>query len=147
MKNHLNPTREQFKGMYGLPLDRPVMMLNLLRFREKAVYQDGDPEMGEDVSGAEAYARYSNEATPIFDRLGASQAWIGTPELVLIGDSHADLWDLAFVARYPSGQAFIDMVKDPDYQRAVRHRNAAVLESRLIRCNEEKPGKTFLPGA
>ena len=147
MTHHLNPTRDQFGGMYGLPLDAPVMMLNLLRFHEKAAYAETDPEAGDDVSGAEAYARYSREATPIFSRLGASQAWIGTPELVLIGDSAADLWDLAFVARYPTAQAFIDMVKDPDYQRAVRHRNAAVLDSRLIRCSEKKPGKTFLPGA
>jgi uncharacterized protein (DUF1330 family) len=144
---HLNPTREQFKAMYGLPLDKPVMMLNLLKFRDRAAYAEGDPEHGEDVSGADAYGRYSEEATPIFDALGASQAWIGKPELVLIGDDAADLWDLAFVARYPTAQAFIDMVKDPAYQRAVRHRNAAVLDSRLIRCSEEKPGRTFLPGA
>lgn len=145
--HHLNPTREQFKAMYGLPLDRPVMMLNLLKFRDRAAYADSDPEAGEDVSGADAYARYSQEATPIFDALGASQAWIGKPELVLIGDDAGDLWDLAFVARYPTAQAFIDMVKDPAYQRAVRHRNAAVLDSRLIRCSEKKPGRTFLPGA
>lgn len=144
---HLNPTREQFKAMYGLPLDKPVMMLNLLKFHDRAVYADGDPEFGEDLSGADAYARYSTDATPIFDALGASQAWIGKPELVLIGDDAGDLWDLAFVARYPTAQAFIDMVKDPAYQRAVRHRNAAVLDSRLIRCSEEKPGRTFLPGA
>ncbi len=144
---HLNPTREQFKAMYGLPLDKPVMMLNLLKFRDRAAYAEGDPEQGEDVSGADAYGRYSEEATPIFDALGASQAWIGKPELVLIGDDAGDLWDLAFVARYPTAQAFIDIIKDPAYQRAVRHRNAAVLDSRLIRCSEEKPGRTFLPGA
>jgi uncharacterized protein (DUF1330 family) len=55
-------------------------------------------------------------------------------------------WDLAFVARYPTAQAFIDMLRNPHYQKAVRHRNAAVADSRLIRCSEEPGGRTFLPG-
>ena len=141
----VNPTREQFKAIFDLPLDRPAMMINLLKFREVAGYGDDDPEAGEQLSGAEAYARYSREATPIFEAVGGSQAWIGTPELVLIGPEE-ERWDLAFVARYPTAQAFVDMLKNPDYQKAVRHRNAAVADSRLIRCAEEKPGRTFLPG-
>lgn len=142
---HLNPSRDQFKAIYGLPLDKPVMMLNLLRFRDTAAYLANDPEAGDTVSGAQAYQRYSREATPIFDGIGGSQAWVGKPELMLIGPAD-EKWDLAFVARYPTAQAFVDMVKNPDYQRAVRHRNAAVANSRLIRCSEEKPGRTFLPG-
>jgi hypothetical protein len=55
-------------------------------------------------------------------------------------------WDLAFVARYPTAQAFIDMLRNPHCQKAVRHRNAAVADSRLIRCSEEPGGRTFLPG-
>ncbi len=142
---HLNPSRDQFKAIYGLPLDKPVMMLNLLRFRDRAAYLDNDPEAGDSISGVQAYQRYSREATPIFDGIGGSQAWIGKPELMLIGPDD-ETWDLAFVARYPTAQAFVDMVRNPDYQKAVRHRNAAVADSRLIRCSEEKPGRTFLPG-
>jgi hypothetical protein len=40
----------------------------------------------------------------------------------------------------------MDMVRQPDYQRAVRHRNAAVADSRLICCREAEAGKTFLAG-
>lgn len=145
-KTYLNPSREQFKAIFGLLLDRPVMMLNLLRFRDHAAYSADDPEAGERVSGAEAYRRYSDEAFPLFDKVGGSQAWIGKGELVVIG-AESDLWDLAFVARYPTAQAFVDMVKNPLYQRAVRHRNAAVADSRLIRFSEEKPGRAFQPGA
>lgn len=142
--SHLNPTREQFKAIFDLPTDRPVMMLNLLKFRDRAGYADDDPEAGDTVTGAEAYKRYSREAGPVFARVGGSQEWIGRPELMLIGPE-TEAWDLAFVARYPSAQAFVDMVKDPDYQKAVRHRNAAVADSRLIRCTEEKRGSTFIP--
>lgn len=142
---HLNPSRQQFKAIYGLPLDRPVMMLNLLRFRAEAAYANDDPEAGDTVTGAEAYRRYSDEAGAIFEGLGGTQAWLGTPELMLIGPED-ERWDLAFVARYPSARAFVDMVKTPAYRRAVRHRNAAVADSRLIRCREERPGRVFQPG-
>lgn len=144
--SHVNPTREQFKAIFGLPLEAPVMMLNLLRFRDRAAYAEDDPERGEPaMSGAEAYRRYSDEATPVFEGLGGSQVWIGRAQTMVIGPDDED-WDLAFVARYPSARAFVEMLRDPDYQRAVRHRNAAVADSRLIRCSEEKPGRTYQPG-
>lgn len=142
---HVNPAREQFKAIYDLPLDQPVMMLNILRFKDRAAYAPDDPEYDDVISGAEAYQRYSRDASPIFESVGARQAWIGTPELILVGPSD-ERWDLAFVARYPTAQAFVDMVKTPAYQHAVRHRNAAVADSRLIRCREEKPGRVFQPG-
>jgi len=143
---HVNPEREQFKAIFALPLDRPVLMLNLLRFRGQAQYAPDDPEYGEPpVSGAEAYRRYSQTATPVFDRVGGTQHWIGQPELTLIGPAD-ETWDLAFIARYPTAQAFIDMLRDQGYQRAVRHRNAAVADSRLIRCADLPAGRTFQPG-
>lgn len=142
----VNPTRDQFKAIFGLPLDQPVQLINLLRFRPTAQYAPEDPEHGAPaVTGAIAYRRYSEAATPIFDRVGGSQAWIGRPELTLIG-SDDEAWDLAFVARYPTAQSFVDMLRDPDYKRATRHRTAAVADSRLIRCATLEPGRTFQPG-
>lgn len=142
----VNPTREQFKAIFGLPLDQPVLMINLIRFKPLATYGANDLEHGApQVSGAEAYARYSRDATPIFDRVGGSQVWIGKPELTLIGPTD-ETWDLAFIARYPTAQAFVDMLRDADYQFATRHRTAATADSRLIRCAGLKPGATFQPG-
>lgn len=48
-----------------------------------------------------------------------------------------------FITRYPSAHAFMAMVKDPEYVRAVIHRQAAVLTSRLIRCAPTETGKVF----
>jgi len=142
----VNPTREQFKAIFALPLDEPVLMLNLLRFRALACYAPSDPEHGEAaVTGAQAYRRYSDAAAPFFARVGGTQVWIGRPELTLIGPSE-DTWDLAFIARYPTAQNFVDMLRDDDYQRATRHRTAAVADSRLVRCAALTPGSTFQPG-
>ena len=130
MSNYVDPERGQFEAFKALTRDEPVMMLNLLKFRDKAAYEDG-----RDVSGAEAYAAYGRESAPIFRRVGGEIIWRGKPELMLIGPA-GKKWDLIFIARYPTASAFLEMVTDPDYQLAVRHRQAAVLDSRLIRTSE-----------
>ena len=137
MTYYIDPERKQFDAFKALPRDEPVMMLNLVRLREKAAYEDG-----RDVSGAEAYAAYGRESAPVFERVGGEIVWRGTPELMLIGpdDKH---WDTIFVARYPTAGAFLEMVTDPQYRIAVKHRQAAVLDSRLIRTAETGESRGF----
>jgi len=137
MSNYIDPEREQFEAFKELSRDKPIMMLNFLRFRDEAGYEDG-----REATGAEAYAAYGRESGPIFRRVGGEIIWRGKPELMLIGprDKH---WDLIFVARYPSAGAFLEMVTDPDYRIAVKHRQAAVLDSRLIRTAEVDVGEGF----
>jgi uncharacterized protein (DUF1330 family) len=137
MSKHIDPERDQFEAFKALPRDEPVMMLNLLRFRDRAAYPDG-----RDVTGTEAYAAYGRDSAPVFQRVGGEIVWRGRPEAMLIGprDEH---WDLAFVARYPTAGAFLEMVTDPQYREAVKHRQAAVLDSRLIRTAEADAGQGF----
>lgn len=137
MTAYIDPERDQFEAFKNLPRDEPILMLNFLRFRDRANYPDG-----REASGAEAYAAYGRESGPIFRRVGGEIVWRGTPELMLIGptDKH---WDLVFVARYPTAGAFLEMVTDPDYREAVKHRQAAVLDSRLIRVAESTDGEDF----
>lgn len=141
----VDPTREQFKALFGLSLTQPVVMLNLIRFREYAQYKPSDPEAAQKlVSGREAYGRYSSESAPLYKSAGGRQLWVGTSQLVLVGPQD-EQWDLVFLAYYPSAQAFIDMVKSPAYQQATRHRTAGVSEARLVRCAELPPGDGFAP--
>jgi uncharacterized protein (DUF1330 family) len=112
-------------------------MLNLVRFRDKAAYP------GErDVTGAEAYAAYARDSHPVFSRLGGRIIWRGRFELMLIGPSD-EKWDECFIAQYPSVAAFVDRTRDPVYREAVKHRQAAVLDSRLIRLAPTKAGTGF----
>ncbi|MBX9461183.1 MAG: DUF1330 domain-containing protein [Brevundimonas sp.] len=143
MTGSVDPTREAMAAFRDLPLDRPIAMLNLLRFRERADYApDVDAAIRRDVSGAEAYAAYGRAAAAPFARAGGRQAWLGTPQLTVIGPAD-EAWDLAFIAEYPSGEAFLGMLRDPEYQAAVVHRQAAVADSRLIRCDARRPGTAF----
>lgn len=137
MDGHVDPTRERFGAFRALPDDGPVHMLNLVRLRDRAAYPDG-----QEASGAEAYRSYGLESGPIFRRVGGRIAWTGDFRLMLIGPED-EKWDLCFIAEYPSAAAFVDMVKDPDYQKAVVHRQAAVVDSRLIRLAPGNPGGGF----
>ena len=137
MNSYVDPERDQFEAFKALPRDEPVMMLNLVRYRERARYEDG-----RELSGAEAYAAYGRDSAPVFQRVGGEIIWRGKPQVMLIGPFEKE-WDLAFVARYPSAGAFLEMVPDPDYREAVKHRQAAVEDSRLIRTTDVPTGGGF----
>ncbi|WP_447763005.1 DUF1330 domain-containing protein [Sphingopyxis panaciterrae] len=129
---HVDPERAQFEAFKALPRDTPIHMLNLVRHRDKAVYPAGHPLAGQDLTGAEAYANYGRDSSPVFQRVGGSIVWRGTMEEMLIGPD-GEHWDAIFVAGYPNSGAFLEMVTDPAYREAVVHRQAAVETSRLIR--------------
>ena len=62
--------------------------------------------------------------------------------VMLIGPAD-ERWDHCFIAEYPSVAAFAEMIRDPVYREAVKHRQAAVEDSRLIRHAVVPVGKTF----
>lgn len=138
----VDPSRAQFDAFKALPRDLPILMINLVRYRDRALYPVDHPYFGEVLTGAEAYRRYSEESEPIFARVGGTIVWSGRPELVLTGPQD-EAWDAAFIARYPTAHAFLEMVTDPVYRVAVVNRQAAVATSRLIRCGVREGGAGF----
>jgi uncharacterized protein (DUF1330 family) len=95
----------------------PVVMLNLLRFRP-----DG---------GRESYQRYAEALGPaISARYGLQVEFLGDGGRALVAED-GQAWDMVVLVRYPSRQAFADMIRDPEY-RAVSHlRSEALVESVL----------------
>lgn len=142
VQKYVDPTRDQFKGMMSLPDNGPIHMLNMLRFRAVAAYPSGHSAEGGNLTGAEAYALYGQKSAPIFSRVGGEIAMLWSPKLVVIGPED-EAWDRVFIAQYPNAAAFGEMVKDPDYQTAVVHRQAAVETSRLIRLSPKDVGGNF----
>jgi uncharacterized protein (DUF1330 family) len=137
MTGFVDPTKETFAAFRQNDRPGPIHMLNLVRLRARAAYADG-----REATGAEAYAAYGRESAPVLKRLGGVVVWRGAFELTLIGPPW-ERWDRCFIAQYPSVAAFVEMIRDPVYREAVKHRQAAVEDSRLIRLAAVAPGDNF----
>jgi uncharacterized protein (DUF1330 family) len=131
--SYIDPDRQAWEIFKSLPRDQTIHMLNLIRLREAAAYPPGHPNHGQPITGLQAYREYGRTIAPHLARLGSRQVWAGSPQVMVTGPQ-AEVWDLAFIVEYPGSQAFIDMVRDPDYRaNVVPHRTAAVSDSRLLR--------------
>ena len=117
-----------------IPKDSSVIMLNLVRYNERAEY--GDRTDITPCSGREAYLqRYA----PAFNRVaeaegvqGISVLYLGTVAALLVAqaDEH---WDEIALVEYPSFVAFRRVVDSPRYaMEAAIHRQAALKDWRLI---------------
>lgn len=142
MSGFIDPDRAQFDAFKALDRDAALNMLNLVAFNDLANYP-GDHDLARDgLTGAQAYGLYGKHSAPVLARVGGSILWRGQFDMTLIGPQEED-WDAMFIAAYPSAHAFLAMISDPEYQRAVIHRQAAVRTSRLIRSTPLAPQDGF----
>ena len=138
----VDPSRAQFDVFKGLDRDHPIDMLNLVRFRDLANYP-GDHDLARDgLTGADAYGLYGKHTAAVLRKVGGSILWRARFETTLIGPD-GEAWDAMFIAHYPTAHAFLAMISDPEYQRAVVHRQAGVATSRLIRTTPVGGGDSF----
>ena len=135
--NYKSFSGEDFSAFREIKDSRPLNMLNLVKVFPTVEYPDGEV-----VSGVEAYKRYGRLSYPIFEKLGGKIIWRGEMLMSLIGPSDKN-WDFCFIAEYPSAEAFVSMVMDPDYREAMKHRQISVEDSRLIRMAPLSSGKNF----
>jgi uncharacterized protein (DUF1330 family) len=112
-----------------VPDGRPVVMVNLLRYRERAVYPPGT--VTDAVTGRQAYERYSQLTIPHLRKVGARPIWRADARGSLFAPE-GETWDEVILVRYPSRAAFARMISNPDYQAGSVHRTAALQDSRLI---------------
>ncbi len=130
MTQVINPSPESFSALAkDVPGDTPIVMLNLLRFREQAKYPDGTDFAP--CSGIEAYARYSRHASKAMVASGAEVLWAGHALSHPITPP-GEHWDHILMVRYPDVQAFLAMVMDESYQQQTVHRTAALEDARLV---------------
>lgn len=136
MQNVLQPTGDQVRALRDRATGEAIAMLNLLKFRDRAVYEDGRHS---ELSGKEAYGLYASAFREIMEPRGVKILYAGGTRGVLIGAGD-DLWDEVAIIEYPSTQVMLDMLRDEDYQQAQQHRAAGLEGQLLIECG---PGKTF----
>ena len=124
--NAVYPGPDRIKEFFGAPEDGPFVMVNLLKFKERAEYADGsEPEL----SGREAYARYGAAVSKLIEQLGGKILYSGAVTGLMIGDVD-ELWDAVALALYPSLAAFQNMAMSPE-MRAIEHHRSAGLAGQL----------------
>lgn len=129
---YLEVSPEQGAAFFGSPDQGPVVMLNLLRFRERADYSHA-PELEPDggCSGRDAYECYMRDMLPLLEASGGAVLFSGTSAQFLIGPPD-ESWDHMLLVRQASKAAFLAFASDPESQRITGHRTAAISDSRLL---------------
>ena len=78
----LQPTGDQVRAFRDRTTGEPISMLNLLKFRKKAVYEDGRES---ELSGEQAYHLYGKAFREIMEPQGARVVYSGEVRGFLIG--------------------------------------------------------------
>ena len=117
------------KGLEALDPQTPVVMVNLMRFREHSLDGDG--------SGWDAYLRYSALTVPMIKVRGGTLLWTGDAKAVARGPETGNQWDYLALVYYPTVAAFIDMMTSKDYeQHCDPHRMNGCAEHVIIATRE-----------
>ncbi len=105
----IKTNEDQFQELAANTNERPVVMLNLLKFKNEG--------------GWEAYSRYIKESGPFLENVGAKLLYFGNAKELLYG---IETWDTVILVQYPSRKAFLKMVNNPDYLKVHSFREEAL---------------------
>jgi uncharacterized protein (DUF1330 family) len=126
VENKVTPNEEQINGFLEDPEIGPISMVNLLKYKEKAIYDDGRDT---NLSGEEAYGLYAAEVINLVEKYGGEFLFAGKVNRLMLGEVD-ELWDSIAIAKYPNRKAMFEMTMDPEYQKIHVHRDAG-LEGQL----------------
>jgi hypothetical protein len=122
VENAVIPTREQIQGFFEPGPDGPIYMVNLLKFKPLAEYEDGRETS---LTGREAYELYEEGVTELLSQFGGYGAFFADVERLMLGEVE-ELWDVVAIAVYPSRQAMMDMMQSEGMQEISPHRSAGL---------------------
>ncbi|MFC0874959.1 hypothetical protein ACE01N_00100 [Saccharicrinis sp. FJH2] len=135
---YIAPSQEAGRDFVLRGIKGPVVMLNLLRFRETADYS-ASPELEPEkpISGKEAYQLYIDHTLPFLKVSGGEIMFLGEGGKYLIGPSD-ERWDLVMLIKQKNVESFLNFESHKDYQKGIGHRTAALEDSRLLPVEESK---------
>ena len=120
--NAVTPTAEQIEGFLAPGAAGPIFMVNLLKFKERAEYEDGRETP---LSGREAYALYAAEVAKVITQVGGKLIFGANVERLMLGEVE-ELWDQVAIAMYPTRAAMFEMIQLPEYAAISVHRTAGL---------------------
>lgn len=138
--NKLYPDEAQIKGFLEPGPEGPICMVNLLKFRPHAKYEDGRESQ---LTGREAYDLYVAGVTELLEDAGGYLAFDGKVERLALGEVE-ELWDAVGLAVWPSRQVMLEVMQSEAMQALSVHR-AAGLAGQLNIETSEFGGKWVQP--
>ncbi|HEB29020.1 MAG TPA: DUF1330 domain-containing protein [Porticoccus sp.] len=120
--NKVSNTPKQIEALLHSDDEGPVCMVNLIKFKEKAVYEDGRET---NLSGAQAYEIYGLEIAKMVHGLGGEIVFSSTVTGLVVGEVE-ELWDAIAIAKYPSRKAFVKFINSPEFVKHLVHRTAGL---------------------
>jgi len=137
VENKIMPDEKQMEGFLVEDNNKPIFMVNLLKFKEKAEYPD---KRETSLSGEDAYAIYGKEVQDHLAKVGGKAIFGGHVTRLMLGEVE-ELWDQVAIAMYPNRKAMLKMISDPEYIKSAQHRVAGLagqlnIETNLMGENE-----------
>src|SRR6478609_2349961 len=109
----IDPTPELLQRFMTTPQPGALVMLNLLRFADRATYE-----------------QYLRATAPFLAKVGGEVVYAGLGREPLIAEA-GQAWDAVLLVRYPNQAAFVAMVSDPGYRAVTKLRTKALVEAVL----------------
>tara|TARA_Y100000780_G_scaffold185201_1_gene171507 strand:+ start:146 stop:556 length:411 start_codon:yes stop_codon:yes gene_type:complete len=122
VENKLRPNAKQMAGFLLGDTKTIIHMVNLLKFKNKAEYNDGRQT---DLTGEEAYRIYAKEVQEHLRKVGGKTIFSGEVSRLVLGEVE-ELWDWIAIAEYPNKKAMRSMIMDKEYQKSEEHRSAGL---------------------
>jgi uncharacterized protein (DUF1330 family) len=118
--NAAYPTPDQAQALFKAAEDGPFVMVNLLKFKDRA-----SDDNGAAISGREAYMRYGVAMRELVERTGGRMLFSGDVRGLMIGVVE-EMWDMVALVEYPSRAAFLSITRMPEFAAIEPHRTAGL---------------------
>lgn len=122
VNNSVYPNDAQIQGFAEPGPDGPIYMVNLLKFKERAEYEDGRTT---DLTGREAYQLYGQSVSRLITDYGGSVVFAGDVTFLALGQVE-ELWDEVAIAMYPTRNDLLRMSSSEEWRQAAVHRTAGL---------------------
>jgi uncharacterized protein (DUF1330 family) len=135
VENAVYPKGEQLAEVTAKGAVSPIVMLNLLKFKDHAVYKDARSDR---IDGRTAYQRYGEQMRAFVAKHGGRLIFFGDIRSLVIGEVE-EMWDAVALVEYPSSDAFVRIAMDAEVAKFAVHREAGLAGQLLIQAVERQP--------
>jgi hypothetical protein len=113
---------EQMKGLMSPGPKGPIFMVNLLKFKERAEYDDGRET---NLTGRDAYMIYGRAVTELLPQFGGRVVFAADVTFLSLGRVE-ELWDEIAIGMYPDRAAMVRMSMSEEWRAIAVHRSAGL---------------------